>query len=131
ARPRSAFRTMPPPDRRRPLWVLLGVLALAVAVSVLLWYLRVRPDPADLRRGAGAGSRPGQERRPRPGDARAHAPPPGRPPAEPRPVAELVASAQADLARDTEASDLAAERTLETALVQDPPGVGALGLGVE
>ncbi|HZJ55367.1 MAG TPA: zinc-ribbon domain-containing protein [Myxococcaceae bacterium] len=133
ARPRTAFRTVPPPDRRGLLWILLAVLALAVAGSAALWYLRVRPDPADLQRVADVIPRPGNKR---PAEVRL---PEGlearlaawKPPAEARPVAELVASAQADLARDTEASDLAAERALETALVQEPRNTEALGLWME
>ena len=134
ARPRYALRTMPAPDRRRGLWVLLGVLALAVAVSGALWYLRVRPDPADLQRVADVVPRPGKKRPPaevRLPDglearlARWKAPP------EPRPVADLLAAAQADLARDTEASDLSAEHTLETALLQQPRNTDALGSWME
>ena len=134
ARPRYAFRTMPPPDHRRPLWVLLGIFALAVAVSALLWYLRVRPDPADLQRVADVIPRPGKKRPPaetRLPDGLEARLATWKSPAEPRPIAELVAAAQADLARDTEASDLGAERALETALVQDPRNVEALGLWME
>jgi tetratricopeptide (TPR) repeat protein len=134
ARPRYAFRTMPPPANRRPLWVLLGVLGVAVAASAVLWYLRVRPDPADLQRVADVIPRPGKKRQPaetRLPDGLEARLATWKSPAEPRPVAELVTSAQADLARDTEASDLAAERALETALVQDPRNVDALGLWME
>ena len=134
ARPRYALRTMPAPDRRGRLWVLLGLLALAAAVSAALWYLRVRPDPADLQRVADALPRPGKKRPaaevrlPEGLEARLAG---WKAPAEPPPVAELLASAQADLARDTEASDLAAEHTLQTALVQDPRNADALGLWME
>ncbi|HET9157443.1 MAG TPA: hypothetical protein VFN91_12295, partial [Myxococcaceae bacterium] len=129
-RPRYAFRTMPPPDRRGLLWGLLALLVVAGAVSGALWYLRVRPDPADLQRVADALPRPGKKR---PVETRL---PEGlearlaswKRPTEAPPVAELVASAQADVARDTEASCLAAEHALETALVQDPRNADALGL---
>jgi putative exporter of polyketide antibiotics len=55
---------MPAPDRRGPLWVLLVVLVAAAVVSGVLWYLRVRPDPADLERVAGVLPRPGKKRAP-------------------------------------------------------------------
>src|SRR5215470_2007258 len=61
-RPRYAFRTMPPPDRRGLLWVLLLVLLAAAAVSGVLWYLRVRPDPADLKAGADVLPHPGKKK---------------------------------------------------------------------
>jgi cellulose synthase operon protein C len=134
SRPRYALRTMPPPDRRGPLWILLGVLVVAAVVSGVLWYLRVRPDPADLKAVADALPRPGKKRGPAEVrlpdglEARLAA---WKRPAEPSPGAELVASAQADLAKDTEASDLAAEHTLETALVQEPRNTDALGLWME
>jgi len=129
-RPRYAFRTMPPPDRRGLLWVLLALLVVAGAVSVALWYLRVRPDPADLQRVADVLPRPGKKR---PAETRL---PEGlearlatwKRPTEAPPIAELVASAEADVARDTEVSCLAAEHALETALVQDPRNADALGL---
>ncbi|HZW88284.1 MAG TPA: zinc-ribbon domain-containing protein, partial [Myxococcaceae bacterium] len=133
-RPRYAFRTMPPPDRRGLLWVLLLVLLAAAAVSGVLWYLRVRPDPADLKAVAEVLPRPGKKRPASEGrlpdglEARLAS---WKAPAEPRPVVELVTSAQADVARDTEASYLAVERSLETALVQDPRNTDALGLWME
>ena len=125
---------MPPPDRRGLLWVLVAVLVAAAAGSGALWYLRVRPDPADLQRVAEVLPRPGKKRSP--SEARL---PDGletrlatwKPPAEAHPVTELIASAQADIARDTEASYLAAEHTLEAALVQDPRNADALGLWME
>jgi tetratricopeptide (TPR) repeat protein len=125
---------MPPADRRGPLWALLGVLGLVAVVSGALWYLRVRPDPADLKAVADSLPRPGKKRPP--SEARL---PDGleariaswKAPAEPRPVPDLLTTAQADLAKDAEASDLAAERGLETALVQDPRNVDALGLWME
>jgi len=125
---------MPPPDRRGLLWVLLLVLLAAAAVSGVLWYLRVRPDPADLKAVAEVLPRPGKKRPASEGrlpdglEARLAS---WKAPAEPRPVVELVTSAQADVARDTEASYLAAERSLETALVQDPRNTDALGLWME
>jgi cellulose synthase operon protein C len=133
-RPRYAFRTVPPPDRRGLLWVLLVVLLAAAGLSGALWYLRIRPDPADLQRVAEGLPRPGKKRPP--SEARL---PDGlearlaswKPPAEPHPVAELIASAQAEVARDTEASYLAAEHSLETALVQEPRNADALGLWME
>jgi tetratricopeptide (TPR) repeat protein len=133
-RPRSAFRTMPPPDRRGRVWILLGVLGIAAAVSAGLWYLRVRPDPADLKRVAEVLPVPGKKRHPT--EARL---PEGleariaswKTPPEPRPVPDLVLAAQADLANDTEASELAAEHTLEAALVREPRNPDALGLWME
>ncbi|HEY3586988.1 MAG TPA: zinc-ribbon domain-containing protein [Myxococcaceae bacterium] len=129
ARPRHAFRTMPPPERRGLLWVLLAVLVAAAVVSIALWYLRVRPDPADLQRVAQVlpgKRRPSAETRLPDGlEARLAG---WKQPAQPVPVAELVASAQADVAKDTEASYLAAEHSLETALIQDPRDADALGL---
>ena len=99
SRARYAFRTMPPPDRRGLLWVLVAVLVAAAAGSGALWYLRVRPDPADLQRVGEALPRPGKKRSP--SEARL---PDGletrlatwKPPAEPHPVTELIASAQAE-----------------------------------
>ena len=121
----------------RPVWVLLGLLGVAATpCPARLWYLRVRPDPADLQAVADVHAPPGEEA----GAGRGPKLPEGletrlgswKAPAEPRPVADLlVAAGQADLARDTEASDLAAERTLETALVQDPRNAEALGLWME
>ena len=129
-RPRYAFRTVPPPERRGLLWVLLGGLIVAAVVSIVLWYLRVRPDPADLERVTQVLPRPGKKRQaevrlPDGLEARLAG---WKQPAQPVPVAELVASAQADVAKDTEASSLAAEHSLETALVQDPRNADALGL---
>ncbi|HVP61304.1 MAG TPA: zinc-ribbon domain-containing protein [Myxococcaceae bacterium] len=134
ASPRRAFRTMPEPDRRGRVWLLLSVLALAALVSAVLWYLRVRPDPADLQRVADVLPRPGKKKPP--AEARL---PDGlearlaswKAPPETRPVPELIDSAQADLAKDTEASQLAAEHTLEGALVQGPRSAEALGLWME
>ncbi|HTS79989.1 MAG TPA: hypothetical protein VMH40_05275 [Myxococcaceae bacterium] len=134
ATPRRAFRTVPERERRGPLKVLLGILVVVIGVSAALWYLRIRPDPEDLRRVAAVLPRPGKKK-----------PPPETPlpdglalrlatwktPAQPRPVADLVAAAAADLAKDTEASGLAAERTLENALVQEPRSADALGLWME
>jgi tetratricopeptide (TPR) repeat protein len=134
SRPRYALRTMPAPDRRGPLWVLLAVLVAAAVVSGVLWYLRVRPDPADLKAVTDALPRPGKKRPPaevRLPDGLEARLATWKPPAEPRPVADLVASAQADLAKDTEASDVAAEATLQTALVQEPRNADALGLWME
>jgi cellulose synthase operon protein C len=134
SRPRYALRTMPAPDRRGPLWVLLAVLVAAAVVSGVLWYLRVRPDPADLKAVTDALPRPGKKRPPaevRLPDGLEARLATWKPPAEPRPVADLVASAQADLAKDTEASDVAAEATLQTALVQEPRNTDALGLWME
>ena len=133
ARPRRAFRAMPEPERRGRVWVLLGVLGVALAVSAALWYLRVRPDPADLQRVADVIPRPGKRkpvevRLPEGLETRLAA---WKTPAEPQPVADLLSSAEADLARDTEASELAAERTLETALVQEPRNGEALGMWME
>jgi tetratricopeptide (TPR) repeat protein len=128
-RPRHTFRTMPPPERRGLLWVLLAALVAAAVVSIVLWYLRVRPDPADLQRVAqvlpGKKRAPAETRLPDGLEARLAS---WKQPAQPVRVAELVASAQADVAKDTEASYLAAEHSLETALVQDPRNADALGL---
>jgi tetratricopeptide (TPR) repeat protein len=134
SRPRYAFRTMPAPDRRGPLWVLLTVLVAAAVLSGVLWYLRVRPDPADLERVAESLPRPGKKRPP--AEARL---PDGlearlagwKAPPSAVPVAELLASAQADMAKDTELSYLAAEHTLQTALVQEPRNTDVLGLWME
>ena len=134
SRPRYALRTMPAPDRRGPLWVLLAVLVAAAILSGILWYLRVRPDPADLERVTGALPRPGKKRAPaetRLPDGLEARLASWKVPPQPVPVAELVASAQADMAKDTEASYLAAEHALETALVQEPRNTDALGLWLE
>ncbi|HET6982482.1 MAG TPA: zinc-ribbon domain-containing protein, partial [Myxococcaceae bacterium] len=134
ARPRHAFRSMPPPDRRGPLWALLGILGLVAVVSGTLWYLRIRPDPRDLKAVADALPRPGKKhspagaRLPEGLEARISS---WKAPADARPVPDLLIAAQADLAKDTEASALAAERGLETALVQAPSNVDALGLWME
>ncbi len=134
SRPRRALRTMPEPERRGRIWILLGVLGIAAAVSLVLWYLRVRPDPADLQRVAEVLPRPGKKKPPT--EARL---PDGlearlaswKAPADPRPAPDLLGAAQADLAKDTEASELAAEHTLEAALVQEPRNAEALGLWME
>jgi tetratricopeptide (TPR) repeat protein len=134
ARPRHAFRSMPPADRRGPLWALLGVLGLVAVVSGTLWYLRIRPDPKDLKAVADVLPRPGKKhsaaeaRLPEGLEARLSS---WKAPADPKPVPDLLTAAQADLAKDTEASALAAERGLETALVQAPRNVDALGLWME
>ena len=110
------------------------VLVAAAVVSGVLWYLRVRPDPADLKAVTDALPRPGKKRPPaevRLPDGLEARLATWKAPAEPRPVADLVASAQADLAKDTEASDVAAEATLQTALVQEPRNTEALGLWME
>jgi tetratricopeptide (TPR) repeat protein len=114
-------------------WILLGLLGLAAAVSAALWYLRVRPDPADLQRVAESIPRPkrkapAQKKLPEGLEARLGA---WKAPAEPRPVPDLVDSALSGLAKDTEASQLAAEQTLQTALLQDPRNAEALGLWLE
>lgn len=134
ARPRVTFRAMPEPDRRGRVWVLLGLFAVAAAVSGALWYLRVRPDPVDLERVSaviprvGKRKAPGETRLPEGLEVRLAS---WKAPAEPRPTADLLASAQDDLARDTEASELAAERTLETTLVQEPRNAEALALWMQ
>jgi tetratricopeptide (TPR) repeat protein len=116
------------------MWALLAVLALVAAASAVLWYLRVRPDPADLKRVADVLPRPGKKKTPSQAglpDGLAARLASWKVPTEPRPIPELLASAEADLAKDTEASELAAERTLETALAQDPRNSDALGLWME
>ena len=131
---RHAFRAMPEPDHRRPMWLLLGLLAVVAAGTAGLWYLRVRPDPADLKRVADALPRPGKKKVPAlaklPDGLEARLASWKAPPT-PRPMPELLASAAADLAKDTETSQLAAEKTLETALAEEPRNADALGLWME
>jgi len=133
-RQRHTFRAMPQPDRRRGMWVLLAVLAVVAAGTAVLWYLRIRPDPADLKRVADVLPRPGKKRPPvlaklpdgleaRLASWKAQPEPPA--------MGELLGTAVVGLAKDTEASDLSAEKTLETALVQDPRNADALGLWME
>ncbi|MGZ6141405.1 MAG: zinc-ribbon domain-containing protein, partial [Myxococcaceae bacterium] len=133
-RPRRALRAMPEPEHRGRVWMLLGALVVAAVISAALWYLRVRPDPGNLQRiGDEVIPRPkkkpvAQGKLPEGLEARLAS---WKAPAEPLPMPDLLASARADLARDTEPSDLAAEKALETALLQESRNVEALGLWLE
>ncbi|HSP18803.1 MAG TPA: zinc-ribbon domain-containing protein, partial [Myxococcaceae bacterium] len=132
-RPRRALRALPEPEQRGRVWLLLGVLAVAAALSAALWYLRVRPDPSDLQRVTDSIPRPRKKppvQAKLPGDLEARRAS-WKAPAEQLPVADLLASALANLAKDTEASELAAEKTLEAALLQDGRNAEALGLWLE
>jgi tetratricopeptide (TPR) repeat protein len=133
---RRTFRAMLERQRRGRMWVLLGLLGVAAGLAALAWYLRVRPDPVDLQQRVAAVI-PRPTKRKTPVETRL---PEGlevrlaswkKPPAETRGLAELLVGAQVDLARDTEASDLAAERAMQTALLEDPHQVEALGLWME